>query len=265
MPTTYTHDLFGKKVYRRLPEEMKEIIRKNGDLYRIGLHGPDIFFYFLVSRNPVTQFGVKMHKEKARAFFQEGMRQVRKEENPALTAYLLGFACHYILDSTCHPYVNQMAKKGVITHTLLEKEFDRTLMEKTGKDPYSYRPSDCIVPEYDYARVIHQAVPLVRTSNIFLSLKMMKASTNAMICNDGGRRRAVLSMLAGLAGEGSRQFILDHFMAERPLPHVREPQVRLEELFEEALLEAPGLLEELYSLAGEEKELSPRWNRTYNG
>ena len=46
MPTTYAHDLFGQKVYRQMPEEVKQIIRENGELYRIGLHGPDIFFYY---------------------------------------------------------------------------------------------------------------------------------------------------------------------------------------------------------------------------
>ena len=30
MPTTYAHDLFGQKVYRQLPDQVKEIIRKNG-------------------------------------------------------------------------------------------------------------------------------------------------------------------------------------------------------------------------------------------
>ena len=43
MPTTYAHDLFGQKVYRQMPDEVKKIIRENGELYRIGLHGPDIF------------------------------------------------------------------------------------------------------------------------------------------------------------------------------------------------------------------------------
>ena len=47
MPTTYTHDLFGKKVYRQLPEEIRKVIRENGNLFRIGLHGPDILFYDL--------------------------------------------------------------------------------------------------------------------------------------------------------------------------------------------------------------------------
>ena len=52
MPTTYAHDLFGKEVYKRLPSDMKALIRRHGDLYRIGLHGPDILFYYMVSKNP---------------------------------------------------------------------------------------------------------------------------------------------------------------------------------------------------------------------
>lgn len=42
---------------------------------------------------------------------------------------------------SCHPYVYEMAEKEVISHTLLEKEFDRTLMLETGKNPYRYYPS----------------------------------------------------------------------------------------------------------------------------
>ena len=75
-----------------------------------------------------------MHGRKAREFFEKGMAKVREEKNPALMAYLLGFGCHYILDSTCHPYVNQVAAEGKISHTLFEKEFDRMLMYETGKD-----------------------------------------------------------------------------------------------------------------------------------
>ena len=73
MPTTYAHDLFGKEVYKRLPSDMKALIRRHGDLYRIGLHGPDILFYYMVSKNPVTQFVIEMHHEKARAFYEEGI------------------------------------------------------------------------------------------------------------------------------------------------------------------------------------------------
>ena len=33
MPTTYAHDLFGKEVYKRLPSDMKALLRRHGDLY----------------------------------------------------------------------------------------------------------------------------------------------------------------------------------------------------------------------------------------
>lgn len=70
MPTTYAHDLFGKEVYRRLPADMKAVIRRHGELYRIGLHGPDILFYYMVSKNPVSQFGVQMLKRRRRRFLK---------------------------------------------------------------------------------------------------------------------------------------------------------------------------------------------------
>ena len=62
MPTTYAHDLFGKEVYKKLPSDMKALIRRYRDLYRIGLHGPDILFYYMVSKNPVTQFETMMKR-----------------------------------------------------------------------------------------------------------------------------------------------------------------------------------------------------------
>lgn len=61
MPTTYAHDLFGKKIYHELPVEMQAVIRRNVNLYRIGLHGPDILFYHMLKpevskiRNPNAQ------------------------------------------------------------------------------------------------------------------------------------------------------------------------------------------------------------------
>ena len=265
MPTTYAHDLFGKKVYKKLPKEMKELLRRNGDLYRIGLHGPDILFYYMVSKNPVSKFGIQMHKEKAKAFFEEGMSQVRETGDEQLFTYLLGFACHYLLDSACHPFVDEMADTGVVSHTVLEKEFDRMLMEETGKNPYIYRPSDCIVPKYSYAKVIHRAIPLVSTVNIWISLKMMKFLTNLMVCNDGGKRRKVIKKILSLGGKKNADMLIEHFMTKEPVPGCEIPLSKLSKLFERALEETPEYLEELYELSREEKTLGSRWERTYNG
>ena len=85
MPTTYAHDLFGQKVYRQLPDQVKELIRKNGELYRIGLHGPDIFFYYFIFKNHVSSVGYRMHKEKARAFLP---REWRRSERLVMRHFL---------------------------------------------------------------------------------------------------------------------------------------------------------------------------------
>lgn len=264
MPTTYAHDLFGKLVYKSIPKEMQKVIRKHGDLYRIGLHGPDILFYHLFD-GKVNQLGVEMHKKRAKSFFEKGMERVRRTGDEALCAYLLGFGCHYLLDTSCHPYINSLDKKGVITHTLLEKEFDRMLMIQTRKNPYFYYPSDCIVPKPEYARVIHRAIPAISAGKIFFSLRMMKFATNAMVYDDGGKKRMLIGLLAHLAGKKRRLEVMDHFMRKEPPADISSILEEVKRKFQEGLGDASVYLKELYLLSKENKPLSFRWNLTYNG
>ena len=76
MPTTYAHDLFGQRVYTFLTPEIRQVIRKNKNLFRIGLHGPDILFYDIPNTR-VTGTGIAMHREVAAPFFERGMTLVR--------------------------------------------------------------------------------------------------------------------------------------------------------------------------------------------
>jgi hypothetical protein len=264
MPTTYAHDLFGKRIFRQLPEEMKEVIRENGDLYRIGLHGPDILFYHLaVSR--IVNLGIAMHKDQARFFFERGMELVRRRKNDPLLAYLLGFGCHYLLDSTCHPYVNRMAEEGIISHTILEKEFDRQLMLETGKNPRRFYPSSAIVPKKEYASVIHTVLPQVSTRHLQLCLLQQKFFTNAMVYNNQGRRVRAMKMLLMPAGKHKAREALEHFMTGRPVKGSRIPVQELHQLFDRAVEEAPKELMELFELSKAPAALSKRWDLTYNG
>lgn len=264
MPTTYTHDLFGKIVYKQLPEEIRKVIRKNGDLFRIGLHGPDILFYDLTNLS-VSSIGVEMHSIPAASFFLRGMSMVRARDDERLLAYLLGFGCHYLLDSVCHPYVEDVAKAKVITHTLLEKEFDRTLMLETNKNPYHFYPSDCIVPKVSYVRVIRKMFPGLGTRDILVSLRMMKFLTNAMVYDNRGKRRFLVALVTRIAGKRKSRSALEFFMEKDPVPGSEKPVKELHRYFDQAAEEAPAYIEELYSLSKEELPLSKRWNRTYNG
>lgn len=50
MPTTYAHDLFGQKAYAFLNPEIKQVIRKNKNLFRIGR--TDRIFFFMTFQMP---------------------------------------------------------------------------------------------------------------------------------------------------------------------------------------------------------------------
>ena len=169
-----------------------------------------------------------------------------------------------MLDSSCHPYVNRMAEEGVIPHIVLEKEFDRVLMEETGRDPDHYYPACGIVPRMEYARVIHRAMPLVKTVNIYISVKMMKLLTNFMVCDDHGRKRRIIGKLLSFGGK-SVGSVIEHFMTAEAVEQAKAPMPELERLYREAIPETVEYLKELYTLREGAYHLSARWNRTYNG
>lgn len=113
MPTTYTHYAYGQEVFHKLPEELQRKIEPYIEYYNIGVHGPDILFYYhSYCKNKVNQYGVKVHHEPAREFFKRAFKvfQAQKNRNEAF-AYLAGFMTHFILDSSCHPYVRKRIKE----------------------------------------------------------------------------------------------------------------------------------------------------------
>lgn len=264
MPTTYTHDLFGKKVYQKLPKEMQDVIRHNGNIFRIGLHGPDILFYDLLSAETIDT-GVKMHERKARPFFERGMKQARETGNEPMLAYLLGFACHYMLDSKCHPYINELDANQVISHTAVEKELDRYLMLKTGHDPHRYYPAHCIRPKHRYAKVIHKLFPGITTEQIYKSLCSMKFITRLMVYDDKGAKRFLMKIGTKFVGKKRAEMVMDFFMTKNPVRGSQVPVAKLMKLFQEAVEETPAYLEELYQLIEAPYPLSQRWDRTFNG
>ena len=158
MPAIITHDLFGEAVYE-------------GDAYFIGIdpeqrfafllgnQGPDPLFY--ARANPsISEFsalGSIMHSQdtdKILMAFHDALDTFTPDEKPIGRAYLLGFLCHYLLDSTVHPlvYANQYAlcdagvegltrKNGNEIHAVIESEFDEVMLfKRTGKTVATFKP-----------------------------------------------------------------------------------------------------------------------------
>lgn len=137
MPACYAHTLFGKKVFQQLDKNLQTYIHKYLDYYYIGLLGPDILFYYnALTHNRINQLGRQLHKQNADTFFIHARECIYHSQNQdAAFVYMLGFLNHYILDSECHPYIGMIEKQENITHSEIESDFDRQLLDDQGFIP----------------------------------------------------------------------------------------------------------------------------------
>ena len=156
MPSTYAHRRFGANVLEHLPTEIQNQITPYRELYDMGLHGPDLLFYYhAASSNKVGQLGNAMHEEPGEVFFAPAREVIRKtEDRGAALAYVLGYICHFALDSTCHPYVEQYVRSSGVSHCEIETEFDNMLMRRDGYDPLHFFTASHIHPSMERAKVV---------------------------------------------------------------------------------------------------------------
>ena len=134
MPSHYAHYRLGRQVRLELTPDSAEVVGRWPSLYLIGLHGPDILFYYRGYReNPVNRLGYALHGETGEAFVRWAMQVIAAHPGQdAHRAYAYGVLCHFALDESCHGIVaRQMAAHGV-SHVGLEAEFDRYLTQKYG-------------------------------------------------------------------------------------------------------------------------------------
>ena len=146
MPAYYAHHRFGAAVAELLDGELKKTVVAHRPQFDIGLQGPDIFFFYRpYTKNKVVKYGNGLHHVSAITFFRRAVRIVRKSgRNSREYAYLLGFLCHFILDSECHPYVNEMVEVTGVKHLEIEEEFEKLLLRMDGEDPFSYPLGDLV-------------------------------------------------------------------------------------------------------------------------
>ncbi len=233
MPTTYAHFHFGRRAEPLLPEPVARAVRENRQLYDIGLHGPDILFYYQpLTSNPVGRLGGEMHDHPARDFFYPARDVYTSAENrEGALAYLTGFLCHYALDSACHGYIEKKLTVSHLTHGEIEIELDRYLMEQDGKDPSRTVVTAHIVPSRENAAVIAPFFTDVDAGQIRRSLCLMKICCD-LLSGRGWRRTAVN---AGLRLTGQYERLHRMVMAERPLPESEDSDLRLGKLLNRGL------------------------------
>ncbi len=135
MPESYAHFSMGCRVADRLPHDVRRRIAPYKKLFFIGLHGPDIFFYYHpVIPNRINMTGYALHGESPAAFITHARSVIRsypgqREKNMAF-AYLCGFICHYYLDRECHAVIREHGKYDPLYHFRAEKALDMALYHR---------------------------------------------------------------------------------------------------------------------------------------
>ncbi|MEG2987535.1 MAG: zinc dependent phospholipase C family protein [Lachnospiraceae bacterium] len=161
MPASYAHYTFGSHVLSQISDiSMKTLILEHHELFDIGLHGPDILFYYKpITSNHVTKTGYGLHEKIAADFFTHARTIIREmpigsTDRESAMAYLFGFICHFTLDSECHGYVDDMAKVLGVSHTKIESEFERLLLEENHLNPILTQTTAHIATKDSYATCI---------------------------------------------------------------------------------------------------------------
>lgn len=145
MPAIITHDTFGQEVYGRLYELIGGS-RDEAEAFLLGNQGPDPLFYSVLDPRLTAahQLGSIMHRYQPDALliaFKQSIMRLPEHVRSVARAYVLGFMCHYVLDSSMHPlvYAQQYAlcdagvpgltrADGNDVHALIESELDELVL-----------------------------------------------------------------------------------------------------------------------------------------
>lgn len=266
MPAAFAHDLYGRRVYLEVDPKVKRIIRKERYCYLLGVHGPDLlFFYRALGKNRVNQKGVRMHMEPAARLFETGREEIRKaadrKERDALTAFLLGISCHYALDHSLHGYINRQEKRTGITHAEIETELERRLLMRENMRPL-HSNLTCHLRNTKQtrmaaSRIFHEDMGII--SECITSYRTM----NRLFINSKEPTKKLVCMILKLTGN----YGTIHGMLMRREPHHDDTAMTdyLEQKFFETVPYGAKLADGLYRYLVGTGPLPEEFNGNFNG
>lgn len=233
MPSTYAHYRMGKEVMEQVPQKERSIMEENLDLYMIGLHGPDILFYYgALWNNPVNAVGFGLHNQSGRSFFETACEAIKKSGNrQAALAYAYGVLNHFALDTTCHRYVDEQIERSGLTHTEIEVGFDSSLMRLDGYDPVGHVLTDHIHPTEGNAEIISGFYSGVTAKQVKKSLRSMIFYNKLLLARTPFQRNAIYAILKAT---GNYKEMHGLIVTPEENPACEESNERLLELYEQA-------------------------------
>lgn len=262
MPTTYAHYKFGKDVISALPRPLEKSIESNRELFDIGLHGPDILFYYKpLSKNHVNQVGYDLHEQYADEFFTRAEKVIEESaDKGAARAYMYGFICHFALDSECHKYVEKMIQLSGISHSEIEMEFDRKLLTEDFINPLSYLATKHVHPTRKNAEVIAPFFEGGSVEEVQKALASMITCHKLFLAPKPLKRKLLFS---GMKLVGQYDNLHGIVMSKVPNPACEEYCQILKRQYAGAVPLAAGLIIKYQKVLFQGEELPGRFHETF--
>ena len=291
MPAILTHDLFGRDVIDDAADIVGFGSVDERDAFLLGNQGPDPLFYLVIDplMHKWSPLGNVMHDSRP-ALLMLAMHgaadRLEGRERRIARAYVAGFACHWLLDSTMHPFVyywqNGLTGAGVPgldesaasrVHAEIERDLDEmALFSLTGQTVETYQPHDRVltasravlaavdkiyfyVALWAYGRAIDPRTFSTAVHEFRLAQHAFDSST--------GRKRAVLAAVERLATREPFSLVRSmshraraeatsdfdnraHLAWENPFTHEKSEK-DFWDLWADARSRVPGTVEALFS------------------
>ena len=157
MPATVVHAYFAQDLNDILPKEIKNKLDVNR-LKTFGQSTDSLMFYNLFSILPgknIRDFQKYFHTNKTQEFFINLINYIKENdytEDIDVNSFLVGAICHYVLDSTVHPYIyyktgyfnknDKSTYKYNNVHTFMETFLDNDMIKRRESiNPYKFNIS----------------------------------------------------------------------------------------------------------------------------
>ncbi len=156
MPATVVHAYFAQDLNDILPREIKNKLDVNR-LKMFGQSTDSLMFYNLFSVLPgkkIRNFQKYFHTNKTQEFFVNLINYIKENniEDIDVNSFLVGTICHFVLDSTVHPYIyyktgyfnknDKSTYKYNNVHTFMETFLDNDMIKRRESiNPYKFNIS----------------------------------------------------------------------------------------------------------------------------
>jgi hypothetical protein len=266
MPYNFTHALVGLSAREHFSPEVSACIDANLDVFLIGTMGPDPYFGDAMPKPPFTPCCVdlaeKLHMLDMRVLFSAMLPLARNSD--VLRAYALGFLCHFVLDTTAHPYIE--ARFSGKAHTPAEIQMDLMMADRMALSGVPASPARFYrtrhLSELDaFHTALTKALFSLETEGVFCRSFRKWIVVNTLSFDPKNRKRRFFGMLERLFGAPGK--ITNYLVSRHPDPSDRlncshsiwsapwEPShPRTEsfvDLFERACAQAPELLRAVWT------------------